>query len=181
MHFQSGGDSHERIYGNVFLPTLDVANVITVQIRFLSQFFLTPFQIPAVIADVIAQNLSVFWNLRHPAKEPETAYANYSICTVFCSCVSLALPRLSFEMNAKDIFVRRLGPDPHENGARSLGCYGCPDIWELDNGDFAVIGADITNAAGSLPPSARCGPDERMVRIPRKTLVQAKADIPDRL
>jgi WD40 repeat protein len=51
---------------------------------------------------------------------------------------------------------------------------GCPDIWELDGGDFAVIGADITNLAGALPPSAGCGPDERMVRIPRKTLVLAK-------
>ncbi len=30
-----------------------------------------------------------------------------------------------------------------------------------------------------LPPSAGCGPDERIVRIPRKTLVLAKRDIPD--
>ena len=84
-------------------------------------------------------------------------------------------------MNATSMFVHRLGPDPHANGAQSLGCRGCPDIWELDNGDFAVIGADITDAAGNLPPSASCGPDERMVRIPRQTLVLAKADIPDRL
>ena len=84
-------------------------------------------------------------------------------------------------MNAKVVFVRRLGPDPHENGAKSVGCQGCPDIWELDNGDFAVIGADITNAAVNLPSSAGCGPDERIVRIPRKTLVMAKADIPDLL
>ena len=84
-------------------------------------------------------------------------------------------------MNAKVVFLRRLGPDPHEKGAKSVGCQGCPDIWELDNGDFAVIGADITNAAVNLPPSAGCGPDERMVRIPRKTLVMAKADIPDLL
>lgn len=76
-------------------------------------------------------------------------------------------------------FVKRLGPDPHANGAKSVGCQGCPDIWELDNGDFAVIGADITDLAGKLPPSAGCGPDERMVRIPRKTLILAKADIPD--
>lgn len=78
-------------------------------------------------------------------------------------------------------FVRRIGQDPHANGATSVGCQGCPDIWELDNGDFAVIGADITNVAGQLPPTASCGPDERMVRIPRKTLILAKADIPDRL
>jgi len=78
-------------------------------------------------------------------------------------------------------FIKRLGPDPHENGASSLGCHGCPDIWELDNGDFAVIGADITGAASNLPPSAGCAPDERMVRVPRRTLVLAKADIPDRV
>lgn len=77
-------------------------------------------------------------------------------------------------------FIKRLGPDPHADGAKTLGCRGCPDIWELENGDFAVIGADITAAAGQLPPSASCGPDERMVRIPRKTLVLAKHDIPDR-
>lgn len=79
------------------------------------------------------------------------------------------------------MFLKRLGPDPHANGAQTHACKGCPDIWELDNGDFAVIGLDMTDAAGNLPPSASCGPDERMVRLPRKTLVLAKADIPDRL
>ena len=79
------------------------------------------------------------------------------------------------------MFARRLGPDPHAGGAKSAGCDGCPDIWELENGDFAVIGADITDAAVKLPPTAGCGPDERIVRIPRKTLVLAKHDIPDRL
>ena len=79
------------------------------------------------------------------------------------------------------MFTKRLGPDPHANGQQTPGCRGCPDIFELDNGDFAIIGADITSAAGLLPPSAGCGPDERIVRIPRKTLVRAKADIPDRL
>ena len=55
------------------------------------------------------------------------------------------------------MFKKRLGPDPHANGAKSAGCHGCPDIWELDNGDFAVIGADITAVVGLLPPSAGCG------------------------
>jgi hypothetical protein len=79
------------------------------------------------------------------------------------------------------MFLRRIGPDPHANGAATPACQGCPDIWELDNGDFAVIGLDMTDAANMLPPSAGCGPDERMVRIPRKTLVLAKPDIPDRV
>jgi hypothetical protein len=42
-----------------------------------------------------------------------------------------------------------------------------------------VIGIDITSQAmGHLPPTVGCGPDERIVRIPRKTLVLAKPDIP---
>ena len=37
------------------------------------------------------------------------------------------------------------------------------------------------DAAGKLPPSVSCGPDERIIRIPRRTLVLAKPDIPDKL
>ena len=79
-------------------------------------------------------------------------------------------------------FVRRLGPDPHENGARTYAYHGCPDIWELAGGDFAIIGSDITaTTVDKLPPSASCGPDERIVRIPRRTLILGKRDIPDML
>lgn len=78
------------------------------------------------------------------------------------------------------MFLRRLGPDPHKGGMKTYAAYGCPDIWELAGGDFAIIGSDITaEAAASLPPTASCGPDERIVRIPRRTLVCAKGDIPD--
>lgn len=78
------------------------------------------------------------------------------------------------------MFLRRLGPDPHSYGAKTYACHGCPDIWELDGGDFAIIGSDITaDASDKLPPTASCGPDERVIRIPRKTLVLAKPDIPD--
>jgi len=78
------------------------------------------------------------------------------------------------------MFLRRLGPDPHANGSQTVAVRGCPDIFELESGDFAVIGLDITpDATDSLPPTASCGPDERVIRIPRKTLVLAKPDIPD--
>ena len=78
-------------------------------------------------------------------------------------------------------FIKRIGQDPHANGAKSAACYGCPDIWELEGGDFAVIGIDITDVASPvLPPSAGCGPDERIVRLPRNLLINAKRDIPDR-
>jgi len=82
-------------------------------------------------------------------------------------------------MNAQIQFLRRLGPDPHANGAQTPALRGCPDIFELADGDFAVIGVDITeSSAEHLPPSAGCGPDERIIRLPRKTLVLAKSDIP---
>jgi hypothetical protein len=80
-----------------------------------------------------------------------------------------------------DMFLKRLGPDPHANGAQTHACRGCPDIWELEGGDFAIIGTDITDAAHRLPSTASCGPDERIIRVPRKTLVLAKSDIPERL
>lgn len=57
---------------------------------------------------------------------------------------------------------------------------GCPDILELADGSYAVIGIDITDQAkADMFPTAGCGPDERVVRIPRKLLIGAKADIPD--
>ena len=80
------------------------------------------------------------------------------------------------------MFLRRIGPDPHANGQKTSSCSGCPDILELENGDFAVIGVDITDAAqASMFPTAGCGPDERGVRSPRKLLIAAKGDIPDHL
>jgi hypothetical protein len=80
------------------------------------------------------------------------------------------------------MFKRRLGPNPHARGAHSAGLRGCPDIFELESGDFAIIGRDVTaEATGQLPVSANCGPDERIVVIPRRTLVQARPDIPEKL
>ncbi len=78
------------------------------------------------------------------------------------------------------MIIRRLGPDPHANGAQTSSLHGCPDILELEDGDFAIIGVDITALAIShLRFGAGCGPDERIIKIPRKTLVRAKADIPE--
>ena len=85
-------------------------------------------------------------------------------------------------MNRSVTFNRRLGPDPHSGGAESAACDGCPDIWELEDGGFAVIGITITDEARShLPTSAGCGPDESIVRVPRSVLIGAKLDIPDLL
>ena len=77
-------------------------------------------------------------------------------------------------------FRRRLGPDPHANGATTVALDECPDIWETESGDFAVIGIRITGTSKSLmPPTASCGIDEEIVLIPRTLLINAKKDIPD--
>ena len=71
-------------------------------------------------------------------------------------------------------FLRRLGPK-----SACLKTEACPDILELADGDFAVIGLDITaESVGRLPQSVGCGQGERIVKIPRSILVQAKTDIP---
>jgi hypothetical protein len=77
------------------------------------------------------------------------------------------------------MFKRRIGPDPHAGNARSLATAGCPDIWELTNGDFAIIGCDMTEYLSNLlPPTASRGIEERIVVIPRGTLTKARNDIP---
>lgn len=74
------------------------------------------------------------------------------------------------------MFTRRLGiTTPEQNFCAK----SCPDILELVDGDFAIIGEDITAiAAGSLPPESGCSPEERIVRVPRALLMRAKSDIP---
>lgn len=78
------------------------------------------------------------------------------------------------------MFKKRIGNDPHELfGPRTPNIDGCPDIWELESGDFAVIGLTKTSLLkSSLPNGAGCGPDEAIVVIPRRTLIAAKQDIP---
>lgn len=75
--------------------------------------------------------------------------------------------------------TRRLGKTPAERGD-TTGVSGSPDILELDDGAFAVIGVDITDEIGARPlPDARCAANERIVRISRRTLIAAKNDIPE--
>jgi hypothetical protein len=73
---------------------------------------------------------------------------------------------------------RRLGKSAHELGA-TTGEGSCPDIWELDNGDIAVIGQDMTTSyQARLPAGVSVDPGERLVVIPRATVVAARPDIP---
>ncbi len=74
------------------------------------------------------------------------------------------------------MFLRRLGGN--EQSLCESG-YHCPQILEMVNRDFAVVGEDITDAATSaLPPGPGVGPKERVVRVPRQVFMAARAEIP---
>ena len=84
-----------------------------------------------------------------------------------------------WDANPDANFRRRLGKSSHELGQTS-GNASCPDIWELDNGDIAIIGTELKGAyAERLPDGVSIDPGESLVVIPRATIVAAKADIPD--
>ena len=74
----------------------------------------------------------------------------------------------------------RIGPDPHADprDPRTPNADGCPDVWRLNNGDYAVIGLDITASVDQpLPETAGCGYDERIVLVPRRILEAAARDL----
>ncbi|BCB81027.1 hypothetical protein GCM10022251_61370 [Phytohabitans flavus] len=74
---------------------------------------------------------------------------------------------------------RRLGSTPRERGSVDNGT--CPDIFQLSDGRFAIIGTDATaELEGHLPADAGRASYERIVVISRDTLLHAKGDIPDR-
>ena len=74
--------------------------------------------------------------------------------------------------------VRRLGDSPRQRG--SLTQETCPDLFELSDGSFAVIGTDRTEELDALLPDDAARADyERIVVITRETLLRAKRDIPD--
>ncbi|GLW51701.1 hypothetical protein Stsp02_73620 [Streptomyces sp. NBRC 14336] len=74
--------------------------------------------------------------------------------------------------------VRRIGASPRERGSGTG--QSCPDIFELDDGNFAIIGCEATAELDpALPHDAARADYERIVVITRETLLRAKADIPD--
>jgi hypothetical protein len=84
-----------------------------------------------------------------------------------------------WEADTSASFVRRLGKSASELGETD-DRDGCPDIWELSNGDIALVGRDVTTAfAGRLPADMKVAKDERVVVIPRSMIIAAKPDIPD--
>jgi hypothetical protein len=84
-----------------------------------------------------------------------------------------------WEVDPDAKFRRRLGKTAAALG-HSRTTNDCPDIWELDNGDIAIVGRDVTALfADRLPDSVRIGADESLVVIPGSMLRAAKPDIPD--
>lgn len=74
--------------------------------------------------------------------------------------------------------TRRIGDAPALRGSGTGET--CPDLFELSNGDFAVIGTEATaDLDPHLPPDAARADYERIVVITRDTLIRAKRDIPD--
>ncbi|MCX3060573.1 hypothetical protein [Streptomyces beihaiensis] len=74
--------------------------------------------------------------------------------------------------------VRRIGVPPTARGSASGAT--CPDVFELSDGNFAVIGTEATaDLKGELPADAGVADYERIVVVSRETLVRAKQDIPD--
>ncbi|WP_405843055.1 hypothetical protein [Streptomyces sp. NBC_01518] len=74
--------------------------------------------------------------------------------------------------------VRRLGDSPRQRG--SVTGETCPDLFELTDGNFAVIGTDRTEELDALLPADAARADyERIVVITRDTLLRAKRDIPE--
>lgn len=75
------------------------------------------------------------------------------------------------------MFTKRLGESG--NGLQCPEGHYCPQILEMNSGDFAVVGEDITTEAErAMLPGAGIGPSERVVRIPRRVLVAARKEIP---
>ncbi|PWV50013.1 hypothetical protein [Nocardiopsis sp. L17-MgMaSL7] len=84
-----------------------------------------------------------------------------------------------WEVDPSARFARRLGKTAAELKASRIND-DCPEIWELDNGDVAVVGRDATELfRDRLPADLRVGSDERLVVIPGSMLRSAKKDITD--
>lgn len=84
-----------------------------------------------------------------------------------------------WEVNPNARFERRLGKTAADLGD-SRTTNDCPDIWQLDDGDIAIIGRDATKTfSDRLPADVRIASDERLVVIPGRMLSAAKPDTPD--
>lgn len=72
------------------------------------------------------------------------------------------------------MFIRRLG---QMNQPQCAHGYSCPQIIEMTDGDFAIVGKIITNeAVKALPPGPGVGPGEGVVKFPRALMLSSMAE-----
>lgn len=72
------------------------------------------------------------------------------------------------------MFARRL---KMSNRAECRQGYYCPQVLEKLDGNFAIVGKEITQqAVVALPPGPGVGPGEAVVEVPREVLLSAMAD-----
>ena len=73
---------------------------------------------------------------------------------------------------------RRIG---RGGGSNSSGAIKCPDFFELESGDFVVIGEDVTSQFSNLlvPGDSSILGSERAILLPRFLAVSAKNDLPN--
>jgi hypothetical protein len=70
---------------------------------------------------------------------------------------------------------RRLGVAPHERDSCTQSG-NCPDVFELANGDFAIVGLDVSLEL-DLPEDAGRSETERTVVVPREVLMAALREL----
>ncbi|GAA3739226.1 hypothetical protein [Salinactinospora qingdaonensis] len=81
-----------------------------------------------------------------------------------------------WDVNPSARFKRRLGKTAAELGDSRVG-KDCPEFWELDDGDVAIIGRDATALlADRLPVEVSMAADERIVVVPGN---QFRSTLPD--
>jgi hypothetical protein len=74
--------------------------------------------------------------------------------------------------------TRRIGDPPSLRGSGTGET--CPDLFELSDGNFAVIGTEATaDLTHRLPPGITRADHEHIVILDRDTVIRAKRDIPD--
>jgi hypothetical protein len=74
----------------------------------------------------------------------------------------------------KIMFLKRLG---QSNGG--LCAHHCPQVLEMSDGNFAVVGLDITEEAIKVMPAGPgVGATEKVVKIPRHVIIAVRAELP---
>lgn len=89
-------------------------------------------------------------------------------CAAAMLCLELILERNSM--------YKRLGRNAD---AQCVGGFHCPQVLEMEDGDFAVVGKLITEEARkNIPPGAGVGPNEGVVKVPRHVMADVRPDLP---